>query len=179
MESNFHRGRAVAEVGALPGRVVEVFCACDAEVAARRYRERAGSRHAGHFDAVRTPGELWNDQVARPVDGGWRGAAGRHQPPAGAGGPLSAGPSPSPPPVPPERTSVMQVLYGLDVYAERGAGHEADRRVEGAGGDERLGGPGLQADPPVAPGGGDGHQVVHDGALRHPARGPRPPCAST
>jgi hypothetical protein len=61
----------VAEVGALPGRVVEVFCACDAEVAARRYRERAGSRHAGHFDAVRSPGELWNDQVARPVDGGW------------------------------------------------------------------------------------------------------------
>jgi predicted kinase len=71
IESNFHRGRAVAEVGALPGRVVEVFCACDAEVAARRYRERAGSRHAGHFDAVRSPGELWNDQVARPVDGGW------------------------------------------------------------------------------------------------------------
>jgi predicted kinase len=71
IESNFHRSRAIAEVGALPGRVVEVFCACDAEEAARRYRARAGSRHAGHLDAVRSPGELWNDEVARPVDGGW------------------------------------------------------------------------------------------------------------
>jgi predicted kinase len=71
IESNFHRSRAAAELAALPGRVVEVFCACDAEVAARRYRDRAGSRHAGHFDAERAASELWNDEVARPVDGGW------------------------------------------------------------------------------------------------------------
>jgi predicted kinase len=71
IESNLHRSRAVAEVAALPGRVVEVFCACDPEVGAARYRARAGSRHAGHFDQERDPAELWNDEVARPVDGGW------------------------------------------------------------------------------------------------------------
>jgi predicted kinase len=71
IESNLHRSRAVAEIGALPGRVVEVFCTCDPAVAAARYRARAGSRHAGHFDRERDPAELWNDEVARPVAGGW------------------------------------------------------------------------------------------------------------
>jgi len=32
---------------------------------------RAGARDAGHFDAARATGELWNDEVARPVAGGW------------------------------------------------------------------------------------------------------------
>src|SRR5215467_10002225 len=36
-----------------------------------RYARRAGTRAAGHFDAERTIGELWNDDVARPVAGGW------------------------------------------------------------------------------------------------------------
>jgi hypothetical protein len=40
-------------------------------VAAERYALRAGSRDAGHFDASRATGELWNDEVARPVAGGW------------------------------------------------------------------------------------------------------------
>jgi hypothetical protein len=40
-------------------------------VAERRYRARAGSRHAGHVDAVRTVAELWNDDNAVPVAGGW------------------------------------------------------------------------------------------------------------
>jgi predicted kinase len=71
IESAFHRSRAVAEVAALPGRVVEVFCACDPGVGAARYRARAGSRHTGHFDHQRDPAELWNDDVARPVGGGW------------------------------------------------------------------------------------------------------------
>lgn len=71
IESTFHRSRAVADLAGLPGRVVEVFCAVDRAVAERRYRTRAGSRHAGHFDAVRTAGELWNDDNSVPVAGGW------------------------------------------------------------------------------------------------------------
>jgi predicted kinase len=71
IESNFYRTRAAHDLALLPGRVVEVFCRCDRTVARDRYRERAGSRHAGHFDGVRTIEELWNDEVAEPVAGGW------------------------------------------------------------------------------------------------------------
>ena len=38
-------------------------------IAAERYARRAGTRAAGHFDAERTPGELWHDEVARPAGG--------------------------------------------------------------------------------------------------------------
>ena len=41
------------------------------ESAWKRYRSRAGTRHAGHFDRVRTRDELWNDEVAEPVAGPW------------------------------------------------------------------------------------------------------------
>ena len=51
--------------------VVVVFCRCDPRIAQRRYAERAGARAAGHFAAERTAAELWNDEVARPVAGGW------------------------------------------------------------------------------------------------------------
>ena len=71
IESNFHRSAATASLERLPGGIVEVFCRCDQAVAAARYRARAGSRHAGHFDHVRTDEELWNDEVAEPVAGGW------------------------------------------------------------------------------------------------------------
>ncbi len=71
VESNFYRSLAVAHLQALPGRVVEIFCRCDAVVAAERYQRRAGSRQAGHFDAIREPHELWNDEVTSPVAGGW------------------------------------------------------------------------------------------------------------
>jgi predicted kinase len=71
IESNFHRSAAVADLRRLPGPVVEVFCRVDREVARRRYLTRAGSRHAGHFDSARTAEELWNDEVSRPVAGGW------------------------------------------------------------------------------------------------------------
>ena len=40
-------------------------------LAAERYALRAGSRDTGHFDAERVTAELWNDEVARPVAGGW------------------------------------------------------------------------------------------------------------
>lgn len=71
IESSFYRSRAVADVRCLPGRVVEVFCRVDREVARLRYTERAGSRHAGHFDSIRAADELWNDEVSEPVAGGW------------------------------------------------------------------------------------------------------------
>jgi predicted kinase len=71
LESVWHRSRALDDLRRLPGRVVEVFCRCDPQVAAERYALRANSRPAGHFDAERAGGELWNDEVARPVAGGW------------------------------------------------------------------------------------------------------------
>lgn len=71
LESAWHRSRAVLDLLALPGPVVEVHCRCSREVASQRYRARSGSRAAGHFDDLRLPGELWNDDVAQPVAGGW------------------------------------------------------------------------------------------------------------
>ena len=71
IESTFHRSRALDDLRRLPGAVVEVFCRCDARVARARYQARAESRHAGHFDSIRTVEELWNDEVAKPVAGGW------------------------------------------------------------------------------------------------------------
>ena len=70
LESVWHH-YALDGLRRLPGAVVEVFCRCDPVVAAERYALRAGSRDAGHFDASRATGELWNDEVARPVAGGW------------------------------------------------------------------------------------------------------------
>ena len=71
LESVWHRSRSLADLAALPGNIVEVFCRCDPAVAAQRYARRAGTRAAGHLDAERMTGELWNDEVARPVAGGW------------------------------------------------------------------------------------------------------------
>lgn len=71
IESNLYRSVAIEALGSLPGAVVEIFCRCEQTVADERYRARAGTRHAGHFDAVRTTAELWNDEVAEPVAGGW------------------------------------------------------------------------------------------------------------
>jgi predicted kinase len=71
LESNFYRSFAAQDLQQLPGTVVEVFCRCTYEAAARRYRARAGTRHAGHFDQVRTAQELWNEQISEPVAGGW------------------------------------------------------------------------------------------------------------
>jgi predicted kinase len=71
LESVFYRSRAAADIRALPGRFIEVFCRCDRAVAAARYRSRAGSRAAGHFDDARTDDELWSPEVTEPVAGGW------------------------------------------------------------------------------------------------------------
>lgn len=71
IDSNLHRSVAVDEVGRLPGRVVEIFCRCSESTARERYLRRTGTRPAGHFDHVRVPSELWNDEVSEPVAGGW------------------------------------------------------------------------------------------------------------
>jgi predicted kinase len=71
LEANFHRSHAARSIRALPGSTVEVFCRCDREVALGRYRARASRRAAGHFDAERSDGEIWHDEVTQPVAGGW------------------------------------------------------------------------------------------------------------
>lgn len=71
LESVLFRSVAQAELRRLPGTVIEVFCRCDRETALRRYRQRAGTRRAGLFDAQRTVQELWNTDNAEPVAGGW------------------------------------------------------------------------------------------------------------
>lgn len=71
LESVWHRSRSLPDLGRLQGNIVEVFCRCDRDVAARRYALRTGTRAAGHFDAERTIEDLWNDEVAQPVAGNW------------------------------------------------------------------------------------------------------------
>jgi len=71
LESVFHRSTAVGQVRGLPGVVVEVFCSCDRAVAEDRYTRRATTERRGYFDSQRLPEELWNDEIARPVAGGW------------------------------------------------------------------------------------------------------------
>jgi predicted kinase len=51
-------------VGALPGRVVEVRCVVDRQIARQRYLRRAASRHPGHLDLQRTEAQLWGRPVA-------------------------------------------------------------------------------------------------------------------
>lgn len=71
LESVWHRSRALADLRRLSGNLVEVFCRCDPQIAAQRYALRTGTRAAGHFDAERTIGELWDGEVTQPVAGGW------------------------------------------------------------------------------------------------------------
>jgi len=71
LESVWHRSAASEELAALPLPVVEVFCRCDRETLRERFEARATTRAARHFDLERTPEELWNDEIAEPVAGGW------------------------------------------------------------------------------------------------------------
>lgn len=50
----------------LPGQLVEVHCMVPLDLARARYQARAGSRHAGHLDAIRSGEELW-DEPSRPL----------------------------------------------------------------------------------------------------------------
>ena len=69
LEGPFLRSFAVGELAALDGDVVEVFLRCPPDELRRRYRAR--TRHACHFDDVRTDADLWNDDTLEPVAGGW------------------------------------------------------------------------------------------------------------
>lgn len=72
LDANLRRSFAAPEIERLPGPVVEVFCRCDPAVAADRYRRRAGTRHAGHFDEARGHDpSVWSREAADPVAGGW------------------------------------------------------------------------------------------------------------
>jgi len=71
LEANFQRTKARTELQRLPGQLVEVFCSCPRQVCIARYRVRARSRAAGHLDADRSDDEIWNEEVSRPVAGGW------------------------------------------------------------------------------------------------------------
>ena len=69
LEGPFLRSFATDALAALDGEVVEVFLRCPVEELRRRYRGR--TRHACHFDDVRTDDELWNADTMEPVAGGW------------------------------------------------------------------------------------------------------------
>lgn len=71
LDCSFHRSIAVGDLRRLPGRVVEVFCRLDEDVAWERFAARAGARHPGHFDEERAGGGPWGDEVTEPVAGGW------------------------------------------------------------------------------------------------------------
>ena len=71
LESVWHRSRALGDLHPSSGQHRGGVCRCDQQTAARRYALRAGTRAAGHFAAERTIEELWNDEVAQPVAGGW------------------------------------------------------------------------------------------------------------
>ncbi len=70
LEGVWH-GYARAQLAALPGPVVEVFCRCDPQVLQTRFAARSASRGAGYLDRERTAAELWNPEVGSPLAGGW------------------------------------------------------------------------------------------------------------
>lgn len=69
LEGPFFRSMACIELPLLGGSIIEVYCRCPRDVGLTRYRSR--DRHACHFDNLRTDDELWNDDTANPVAGGW------------------------------------------------------------------------------------------------------------
>jgi predicted kinase len=72
LESNWRASVALGDLRALPGPVVEVHCAVSPEISRARYAQRAGTRHAGHFDDARAGDEsMWSGEASRPVSGGW------------------------------------------------------------------------------------------------------------
>jgi predicted kinase len=56
VESHFHPGVAEADLRALDGDLVQVYCRCPVDLAVQRYLERAGSkdRHPGHLPEHQT-----------------------------------------------------------------------------------------------------------------------------
>ena len=56
-----------ARLSAAPSRLPAQVNVGPREVAVARYTVRSPTRHAGHLDADRQPGELWNEQNTRPT----------------------------------------------------------------------------------------------------------------
>jgi hypothetical protein len=72
LESNWRASVALGDLRALPGPIVEVHCALSPDISRARYENRAGTRHAGHFDEARGGDEsMWSGEASRPVSGGW------------------------------------------------------------------------------------------------------------
>jgi predicted kinase len=71
LDGSWLRGRSPQMVQPLPRPVAEVFCRCPQQLLEQRYRARAATRGDGHFDLQRTWAELWGDELAEPVAGGW------------------------------------------------------------------------------------------------------------
>lgn len=67
LEGPWRRSRA-ADLAALPGRLVEVFCRVDRDTAEQRYAGRP-ARHPGHHDGSRAPDERWDTDLTEPVGG--------------------------------------------------------------------------------------------------------------
>jgi predicted kinase len=59
-------GYALPLARALPGQLVEVHCTVPRDVAMTRYQARAGHRHAGHLDDLRSDQELWGEPPPSP-----------------------------------------------------------------------------------------------------------------
>jgi predicted kinase len=59
-------GYALPLARALPGRLIEVHCTVPLDLARARYRARAGHRHRGHLDDVRSDQELWGEPSRPP-----------------------------------------------------------------------------------------------------------------
>ena len=71
LDGSWLRRRSPQMVQQLPRPVVEVFCRCPQVLLEQRYRARAATHGDGHFDPERTWAELWGDETAEPVAGGW------------------------------------------------------------------------------------------------------------
>lgn len=70
LENSWHPEFDAPRIDALPGGIVEVFCRCPTDLAYERYLSRAGTRHPGHFDAVRDPADLYTAGTTAPIAGG-------------------------------------------------------------------------------------------------------------
>jgi predicted kinase len=72
LEAHFQRGIAEPELLALNRRIVQVYCRCPVEVAAKRYRRRIDDpeRHAGHLPEHQSDEviERWINDVPTPLD---------------------------------------------------------------------------------------------------------------
>ena len=56
--------RAAPRIAEICERPIEIFCRCPIDEVMRRYAERAGARHGGHFDSERT------DELRRRLERG-------------------------------------------------------------------------------------------------------------